>query len=61
MTDFKELIARRRSHRKFTTEEIDSEDVEKILRAALMSPSSKRKRDWQFIVIDENDALEKLA
>lgn len=61
MTDFKELIARRRSHRKFTTEEIDSEDVEKILRAALMSPSSKSKRDWQFIVVDENDALEKLA
>lgn len=61
MTDFKDLIARRRSHRKFTTEEIDSEDVEKILRAALMSPSSKSKRDWQFIVVDENDALEKLA
>lgn len=61
MTDFKELIARRRSHRKFTTEEIDSEDVEKILRAALMSPSSKSKRDWLFIVVDENDALEKLA
>jgi nitroreductase len=26
-----------------------------------MSPSSKSKRDWQFVVVDERHALEKLA
>ena len=36
MADFKDLVQLRRSHRKFTDEEIDSEDVKLILRAGLM-------------------------
>ena len=42
--DFKDLVQMRRSHRKFTDEEIDAEDVKLILRAALMSPTSKGQR-----------------
>ena len=38
MTSFKDLAQQRRSHRKFTNEEIDPEDLKLILRAALMSP-----------------------
>ena len=41
MTDFKDLAQMRRSHRKFTQEEIDPEHLKLILRAALMSPTSK--------------------
>jgi len=51
----------RRSHRKFTNEEIDSEAVRLILRAALMSPTSKGQRAWQFVVVDDKSDLEKLA
>ena len=61
MKDFKELVQMRRSHRKFTEEEIDAEDVKLILRAALMSPTSKSQRGWQFVVVDNKTDLEKLA
>jgi len=61
MTDFKTLAQMRRSHRKFTNEEIDSEAVRLILRAALMSPTSKGQRAWQFVVVDDKSDLEKLA
>ena len=61
MTDFKELVQLRRSHRKFTDEEISAEDVKLILRAALMSPTSKSQRGWQFVVVDDRGDLEKLA
>ena len=61
MTDFKDLVQLRRSHRKFTTEEIDGDDVKLILRAALMSPTSKGQRAWQFVVVDDPADIEKLA
>lgn len=61
MTDFKDLVSLRRSHRKFTTEEIDAEDVRLILRAALMSPTSKGQRAWQFVVVDDPLDIEKLS
>ena len=61
MTNFKDLAQLRRSHRKFTDEEIDSEDVRLIMRAALMAPTSKGQRAWQFVVVDDKMDLEKLA
>ena len=61
MKDFKELVQMRRSHRKFTEEEIDAENVRLILRAALMSPTSKGQRGWQFVVVDNKADLEKLS
>jgi len=59
--EFKDLVKVRRSHRKFTGEEIDGEDVKTILRAALMAPTSKGQRAWQFVVVDNKMDLEKLA
>ena len=61
MTNFKDLVQLRRSHRKFTDEEIDAEDVKLILRAALMAPTSKSQRSWQFVVVEDKLDLEKLA
>ena len=55
------MAQQRRSHRKFTNEEIDPEDLKLILRAALMSPTSKSQRAWQFVVVDDKQDLEKLA
>lgn len=40
---------------------MSAEDVELLLRAALMSPTSKSGRSWQFVVVDEKEDLEKLA
>lgn len=59
--DFKDLVQMRRSHRKFTDEEIDGDDVKTILRAGLMAPTSKSQRAWQFVVVDNKTDLEKLA
>lgn len=61
MTDFKELVQLRRSHRKFTTEEIDADDLKLIIRAALMAPTSKGQRGWHFIVVDDKASIEKLS
>lgn len=51
----------RRSHRKFTPDEIDGDDLRMIIRAALMAPTSKGKRSWHFVVVDEKSSIEKLA
>lgn len=59
--DFKDLVQKRRSIRKFTDQEISSEQLQLILRAALMSPTSKGTRAWHFIVVDDKDMLEKMS
>jgi nitroreductase len=59
--DFKELVKQRRSHRKFSAEEISADDVKTILRAGLMAPTSKGQRAWQFVVVDDKTDLEKLS
>ncbi len=61
METFSRLIQARRSMRKFTEEELTKEEVELLLRAALMAPSSKRSNPWQFIVVDDKETLKALA
>lgn len=61
MEDFKTLAQQRRSHRVFTAEEIDADDVRLILRAGLMAPSSMNRRTWHFVVVDDKMDLEKLS
>ena len=61
MTEFKDLAQMRRSHRKFTEQEVDADDLKLILRAALMSPTSKGQRAWQFVVVDDKLDIEKIS
>lgn len=61
MNNFSELIKNRRSMRKFTDEELTQDQVVALLKAALMSPSSKRSNPWQFIVVDDKETLQKLS
>ena len=61
MTEFKSLVQARRSHRRFTAQEVDGDDVRLILRAALMSPTSKSQRAWQFVVVDDPLSIQKLS
>lgn len=60
MNSFSELITKRRSTRKFTEEELSQDEVVALLKAALMSPSSKRSNCWQFVVVDKKELLEGL-
>lgn len=61
MENFHDLLKHRRSIRKYTNEPIDPEHVKLILQAALMSPASKRSNEWEFIVVENREMLEKLS
>ena len=61
MESFASLIKQRRSTRKSTEEPLTPEQVEAILKAGLMAPSSKRSNPWQFIVVEDKEMLQKLA
>lgn len=61
MESFATLIKQRRSTRKFTDQPLSPEQVELILKAALMAPSSKRSNPWQFVVVEDKEMLQKLA
>ena len=55
-----ELFKNRRSIRKFTKEAISKEDIEKILKAGLLAPSSMNKKPVKLIVIDDKETIAKL-
>jgi nitroreductase len=61
MENFSELIKNRRSMRKFTDEELTQDEVVTLMKAALMSPSSKRSNSWQFVVVDDKEMLKELS
>jgi nitroreductase len=61
MENFHELLINRRSIRRYTSELIDADQVTQILEAALMSPSSKSVRPWQFVAVEDKAMLEKLS
>ena len=61
MENFSELIMKRRSMRKFTDKELTQDEVVMLLRAALMSPTSKRSNAWQFVVVDDKETLKTLS
>ena len=61
MKSFIELLKNRRSTRKFTDEQLMPEQVELLMKAALMSPTSKNSHSWEFILVDEKEKLTQLA
>ncbi|MCK9159845.1 MAG: nitroreductase family protein [Bacteroidaceae bacterium] len=61
MGNFNDLLKKRRSTRRFTSEELTQDEVVTLLKAALMSPSSKRSNGWQFIVVDDKEKLRILS
>lgn len=61
MKNFGDLIRSRRSTRKFTSQELEQEQVVSLFKTALMSPTSKRSNSWQFIAVDDKEILAKLS
>ena len=61
MEQFSDLIKNRRSTRKFIEKELTQDEVVALMKAALMSPSSKRSNCWQFIIVDDKEMLEHLS
>lgn len=58
---FFELLKNRRSIRKFLQQPVEPEKIDLILKAALMSPASKRTNGWEFWIVQQKNTLEKMA
>ena len=61
MTSFYDLLKSRRSIRKYQSKAVEPDKIELITRAALMSPASKRRNPWEFIVVQDHETLSKLS
>lgn len=59
--DAMEALFTRRSIRAYTDEPIKDEHLQKILEAAMVSPSALDERPWQFVVVKNRDALKALS
>lgn len=61
MNNLHELLVNRRSIRRYTPESLKPEEVQLILEAGLLAPTSKSSRPWQFIVVEDREMLSRLA
>lgn len=59
--EFKEIIARRRSIRKFEPRPVPRETVARILDAALAAPSSRNSRSSHFLAVDDPALIARMA
>jgi len=58
--DITEAVSRRLEVREYADEPVSDEAVRAVAEAARLSPSSKNRQDWHFMVVD-GDALDDLA
>lgn len=56
-----DLLYKRRSIRKYKDTSVEKEKIDKIIEAALLSPSGRNRKPWEFVVVDNKELLEKLA
>lgn len=56
-----EAIHKRRSIRKFTDKPIAKEDLQTLLKAAMMAPTARNAQEWEFLVVTDKDTLKKIA
>ena len=59
--DFTEILLKRRSVRSFTDEEVTKEQLNKILQAGLLSPTSMNRKPCNFLVVSNKDTLKELS
>ena len=56
-----EWIMNRRSTRKFQDKPVEEEKVERLLRAAMQSPTGHDAQDWEFLVITREETRQKVS
>lgn len=54
-------IFNRRSIREFKNIPVEKEKTDKLLRAAMQAPSAVNQQPWEFIVVENKTALQKLC
>ncbi len=58
---FLSLIEKRRSIRQFQDTPVERDKIDRLVEAALRSPSSMGSNPWDFVVVTEKDLLGKLS
>ncbi len=56
-----EVIVSRQSDRKYSSDQIEKEKLDRILEAGRMAPSACNAQPWKFIVVTEPTLLQKIA
>ena len=56
-----ETINKRRSIRKFTDKALSQQQIETLLKAAMLAPTARNAQEWDFIVVRDRAVLNKLA
>ncbi|GBU07642.1 NAD(P)H nitroreductase [Bacteroidales bacterium] len=56
-----ENIHERKSVRKYTSQKVEEEKIQTLLRAAMAAPTGKDIRPWEFVVVDDKDILNQLG
>jgi nitroreductase len=59
--DVLEAIHSRRSTRQFSDEQVSSESVDTLIRAAMAAPSANNERPWRFVIVRDKETLTQLA
>lgn len=61
MGNITELLFKRRSIRKFTSEAISAEEIKELQRAALCAPTSKNCKSWEFVFVTDENTIKALS
>ena len=56
-----DVMLKRRSTRKFNDESVSKEELDKILHAALLAPTSMNRKPCNFMVVERKETLVELA
>lgn len=56
-----DAVKQRRSVRRFLPDPVPKEDLEQILKAACLAPTSGNQQPWKFLVIDDRARIDALA
>jgi len=56
-----ELLKARRSIRKFQKKQLEQDKLDTVLKSALLAPSSRRRRPWEFVAVTDQELLRKLS
>jgi nitroreductase len=59
--EFKKVIETRRSIRKYKGTPVPRDKIMAILEAARIAPSASHRQPWHFIVVEDGEAIKKLA
>ena len=59
--DFDEVLLKRRSVRKFTGDEVTKDQLNEILKAGLLAPTSMNRKPCSFLVVSDKKTLKELS